>query len=191
VGGKPNNSPPTGMDVAANKAALDRLWPYVDAEVRRLAQKCLLGEQPGHTLQATAVANNVYLRLVEGDVPVQDCNHLLRLATTAIRRVFVDHARHKKRAKRGAGARRESLESAERELSGKGTIFDHDALDIALQELRRLDPRQEEVVILRFYGGLSMLQIADLLGIADSTASAAWKIARAFLGSKLRSGNES
>jgi RNA polymerase sigma factor (TIGR02999 family) len=163
-----------------DRAALDRLMPVVYDELRRLAQKHLWAETPGHTLQATALVNEAYLRLVDQRrVNWQNRAHFFGAAAQIIRRLLVDHARARNRQKRGAGALTITLTDDVNTSQGKE--LDVVALDDALRELAKLDPQQEKIVELRFFTGLSIEDTAEALNVSPATIKRDWATARAWL----------
>jgi RNA polymerase sigma factor (TIGR02999 family) len=171
------------LDAAAggDPAAAADLLPAVYAELRALAAARLAAEAPGHTLQPTALVHEAYLRLVGGERP-RDWDgrgHFFGAAAEAMRRILVEHARHKRSRKAGGGRRR--LDLADVEPAGPGPDLDLVALDEALARLERLDARKAQVVKLRFFAGLTCDQAARALGIATSTADADWAFARCWL----------
>jgi RNA polymerase sigma-70 factor (ECF subfamily) len=163
-----------------DSAALESLVPLVYDELRRLAQLYLSREKPGHTLSSTALVHEAYLRLVkQKDVTWQNRAHFFGVAARMMRRILVDHARSHAYAKRGGGAMTLSLDeamtpAAEREM-------DLVALDDALETLAKLDERQSRMVELRFFGGLSIEETSEVLGVSAPTVKREWASARAWL----------
>jgi len=163
-----------------DSAALEALVPLVYDELRRLARSYLSREKPGHTLSSTALVHEAYLRMVkQKDVTWQNRAHFFGVAARMMRRILVDHARKHKFAKRGGGAMTLSLDEAvapapEREL-------DLVALDDALEALAKLDERQSRMVELRFFGGLSIEETSEVLGVSAPTVKRQWASARAWL----------
>lgn len=167
---------------AGSDSAVNRLLPLVYDELRALAEHYLRAERPDHTLQATALVNEAYLRLVDQrQTDWADRNHFFAIAAQAIRRVLVDHARGKNRQKRGGDARRESLDDAIGSTAGLSDAVDLLALDEALNDLSRLNERQARIVELRFFGGLAIEEIAELVGASPRTVDGDWAMARAWL----------
>ena len=164
-------------------AALDRLIPLVYAELRRLAARSLEGERRDHTLQPTALVHEVYLRLAGGAVPSwHDRVHFFAVAAQVMRRFLVDHARARRTGKRGGGARRLPLTAA-LEI-GSPDAGDPElllTLDEALVELAAHDPRKARIVELRFFGGLTLEETAEVAGVATSTVILEARLARAWL----------
>lgn len=163
--------------------ALEQLLPMVYAELRSIAAKHLGGERPGHTLQPTALANEAYLRL-QGlkNVPWHDRTHFFAMASRIMRRVLVDHARARSAQKRGADAPRveltEGLNDALQPAMDAVELID---LDRALDQLADAEPRLARLVEVRFFGGLTIEEAAELLGCSPRTAKRDWAFARAWL----------
>ena len=166
------------------RAALDRVLPMVAAELRRMAASFLKGESPNHTLQPTALVHELYLRLLHlRRNDWRDRSHFFGFAARSMRRILVDHARAKSRLKRGGRFETGPLENAEN--VGVEVDFDLVALDQALDELARLDPRQHHIVELHVFTGLTFDQIADLLQVGSSTVRRHWSSARIWLFDRL------
>jgi RNA polymerase sigma factor (TIGR02999 family) len=166
---------------AGDPKAAAELLPLVYDELRKLAAARLADEQPGQTLQPTALVHEAYLRLVGGEEP-RDWNgrgHFFAAAAEAMRRILVEQARRKRSLKAGGGRRR--LDLADVEPAGSGPDLDLLALDDALRQLARKDPRKAELVKLRFFAGLTVRQAARVLGVAPSTADEDWAYARSWL----------
>lgn len=158
----------------------DKLFPLVYQDLKRIARRHLRKETPGHTLQTTALVNEAYLRLVDQKrVTWQNRAHFYAIAAKTMRRILVDHARGRIRLKRGGDLCRLSLDEAAT-VSGEQAA-ELLALDEALQELAKIDPRRSQVVELRFFGGLSNPEIAEVLKIAPNTVIRDWNMARAWL----------
>lgn len=162
------------------REALDALIPLVYSELRRIARHYLQNERPGHTLQSTALVHEAYARMIAQDLPQwQNRAHFFAVAAQLMRQILVDHARGYRAAKRGGGACKLSLEDAEeRPLPVDVDII---ALDDALKTLAEMDPQQSRVVELKFFGGLSIEDTAEVLGISASTVKRDWVTARAWL----------
>jgi RNA polymerase sigma factor (TIGR02999 family) len=161
--------------------AAEQLLPLVYEELRKLAARKLAHEKPGHTLQATALVHEAYLRLVGGE-KAQHWNsrgHFFSAAAEAMRRILVERARHKRSRKAGGGRRR--LDLADVEPADAGPGLDLLALDEALELLARQDRRKAELVKLRFFAGLTTAEAAAVLGISTSTADNDWAYARCWL----------
>jgi RNA polymerase sigma-70 factor (ECF subfamily) len=163
-----------------DEGALDVLAPLVHQELHRLAARYMAGERPGHILQATALVNEAYLRLVDWKgVRWQNRAHFFAMAAQIMRRILVDNARARARAKRGGAPLHVSLSEAEQVSLGKSV--DLVALDDALKGLEALDGRQSRVVELRFFGGLDLEETAHVLGVSVGTVRRDWSLARAWL----------
>jgi len=163
-----------------DREAFDRLMPQVQQELHRIADRYMAGERPAHDLQATALVNEAYLRLVEWkDVQWADRAHFFGMAANMMRRVLVDHARRRDRAKRGGDAIHVSLvEAAHVPTPERADVL---ALDEALQQLEKLDARKSRIVEMRFFGGLSLEETAEALNISVATIRRDWSLARAWL----------
>lgn len=168
-----------------DQKALDKLMPLVYSELRRLASNYLRRERAGHTLQPTALVNEAYLKLIDQrHAKWQNRAQFFGVSAQLMRRILVDHARQHQAAKRGGSdQQRLSITSAERLV--KRPELDLLALHEALEELATLDPQQERIVELRFFGGLSIEETAEVLGIGHATVERDWKMARAWLRRKL------
>ena len=160
--------------------ALDQLTPVVQQELHRLAHRCMSRERPGHTLQTTALVNEVYLRLVDVNaVEWQDRAHFFAISARMMRRILTDFARSRNYQKRGAGAVQVSFDEALIVTPEKdGDIM---ALDEALTEFAVLYPRQSQVVELRFFGGLEVKETAEALKVSPETVKRDWRFAKAWL----------
>jgi len=168
-----------------DRAALDRLTPLVYDELRQMARTYLRGERPDHTLQATALVHEAYLRLVEQhSVSWQNRAHFFGIASQIMRRILVNHALARKAAKRGGGVTKLSLDEAV--SSADGREVELIALDEALQELEKLDPRQSHIVELRYFGGLSIEETAEVLDLSPATVKREWDTARLWLCRRLK-----
>lgn len=165
---------------AGDESALDRLIPIVHGELHRIARACMAGEKAEHSLQATALVNEAYLRLIETrEVNWQNRAHFLAMAARLMRRILVDFARSRQYQKRGGGAVRVTLTDdlvldAE---PGRDLV----ALDDALQALAGLDERKSQVIEMRFFGGLSVKETAEALQVSPETVMRDWKLAKAWL----------
>ena len=165
-------------------AAREQLVPIVYEELRRLAHHYMRGERAGHTLQTTALVNEVYLRLAGIDaLRWRDRAHFFAMAATLMRRVLVDYARQRGREKRGAGVAVTSLD--ENAVAAQPAV-DIVALDEALERLAAVDPQQSRVVELRFFAGLSVEETAEALGISPATVKRDWATAKLWLFNELR-----
>jgi RNA polymerase sigma factor (TIGR02999 family) len=171
-----------------NKEALDHLLPIVYDELRRQAARYLRREAPGHTLQTTALIHEAYIRLIDQrNVQWQNRAQFFGIAAQLMRRILVDHARTKKRAKRGGSNLRVSLNDAL--AVTKDSELDLIALDQALERLAQIDPQQSRVVELRFFSGLSVEETAEVLDVSPATVKRDWSVAKAWLHREI-SGNE-
>jgi len=162
-----------------DRGALDRLTPIVYDELRRLASHYMRGERPGHSLQATALVNEAYVRLVDyKGMQWQNRAHFFAVSAQLMRRILVDHAR-RHNMKRGGGVQHVSLD--ETAIVGGDRAADLVALDDALDALARLDSRKVQVVELRFFGGLSVEETAEVLKVSAVTVMRDWSTAKAWL----------
>ncbi len=171
---------------SGEKHALDNLVPLVYDELHRLAQSYLRRERLDHTLQPTALINEAYIRL-DGQTRVewQNRSHFVGVAAEIMRRILVDHARTRNAEKRGGDVQRVSISVAER--SAEAEILDLELLDDALRRLTEMDERKGRLVELRFFGGLSNPEIADVIGVSVKTVERDWMMARAWLKRELSS----
>jgi RNA polymerase sigma factor (TIGR02999 family) len=171
--------------------AAEQLLPLVYDELRKLAAQRLAGEGPDHTLQPTALVHEAYLKLVgpEPQRPWNGRGHFFAAAAEAMRRILIDHARRKHRARRGGGRKRVELQDID--LAAEEGVDDLLALDEALSRLAAADPRRAELVRLRYFAGLTLEQAAELLGISRATADRHWAFARAWLYDALTGGDNS
>jgi RNA polymerase sigma factor (TIGR02999 family) len=161
------------------------LIPLVHDELRRIARRCVAGERRGHSLDATALVNEAYLRLLDVQhVDWQDRAHFLAMSARLMRRILVDVARSKGCQKRGGGAVRVTFDNALAVTDEPGP--DLVALDDALEALGKLDERKARVIELRFFGGLSVKETAAVLAVSVDTVMRDWKLARAWLLRELR-----
>ena len=162
------------------KTALERLVPLVNAELRRLAHHYLRGERQGHLLQTTALVNEAWVRLINiPDVGWQNRSHFVGTVAQLMRRILVDDARRRHAQKYGANPVQVSLTNANGVVQGKS--WQLVALDDALNELATFDERRSKIVELRFFGGLSMEEVAEALQISRRTAQREWSLAQAWL----------
>jgi RNA polymerase sigma-70 factor (ECF subfamily) len=163
-----------------DKDALDKLLPIVYDELRRQAARYLRRERPGHTLQTTALIHEAYLRLIDQkSVHWQNRAQFFGIAAQMMRRILVDHARTKHRAKRGGSDIRVSLTDATSVT--KGPDLDLVELDDALNRLAEIDPQQSKIVELKFFSGLNVEETAAALQISPATVKRDWKVAKAWL----------
>jgi RNA polymerase sigma factor (TIGR02999 family) len=165
-------------------SAADQLLPLVYAELREIAGKHMRGERPAHTLQPTALVHEAYLRLLGGaPIPFESRVHFLRTASQVMRRVLVDHARTRNRAKRGGGI---NLTLNEAIAGAESDIVELLVVDDALTQLAAADPRWAQVAELRVFGGLEVPEVAVALGISAATVKRDWQFAKAWLAQVLR-----
>jgi len=172
---------------AGDEQALAAMMPIVHDELRKLARRSMAGERPDHTLQATALVNEAYLRLVDlKRIQWQDRAHFFAMSARLMRRILVDHARARRYNKRGGGVRPVSLDealhvaaNAERDLV---------ALDEALAALAATDERKARIVELRFFGGLSVDEVASVLHVSPETVGRDWRLAKAWLAREIGRG---
>jgi RNA polymerase sigma-70 factor, ECF subfamily len=168
-----------------DETALELLVPLIEDELRRLARAYMARERKGHTLQATALVNEVFLRFPEaGRLRWQDRAHFIGVAARLMRRVLIDHARVRGRRKRGGAVERVTLD--EQALTVGEPSVDIIAVDRALEDFARIDPRKSQVVELRFFGGLSLEEIADVLHVSVETVKRDWRLARLWLSRALQ-----
>jgi RNA polymerase sigma-70 factor (ECF subfamily) len=166
--------------------ACDRLVPFVYAELRRLARGQLRREQAGHSLQPTALVHEAYLRLVKADIDWRDRTHFLSVAARVMRRILVEHARARGARKRGGDEQRVSL-------TGPVAAPDADpiavlVLDEAMERLQTFDPRQAQIIELCYFGGLTVPEVSQTLGISEATVHRDLRHARAWLRRELAGG---
>jgi RNA polymerase sigma factor (TIGR02999 family) len=163
-----------------NEGALEQLLPLVEAELRRLARIYMARERRGHTLQTTALVNEAFVRLVDTKgLRWQDRAHFLGISARLMRRVLVDHARARAYQKRGGGAQRVTLTDA-LVIAPESSLHLID-LDRALEALAAVDPRKAKVVELRFFGGLSVEETANVLHVSTDTIKRDWRLAKLWL----------
>lgn len=163
----------------------DQLIPLIYAELRRIAGAQLRHERPGHTLQATAVVHEAYIRMLgEQEVPWQNRAHFFAISARTMRRVLLDYARQRRAEKRGGqGARRVDLDAEL--LMGDDHLEDVIAIDEVLGRLTELDPQQGQIVEMRFFAGLNVDETAEVLGISARTVKREWRSAKAWLDREL------
>jgi RNA polymerase sigma-70 factor (ECF subfamily) len=163
-----------------DQAALDRLLPLVNDELRQLARRYMRRESPGHTLQTSALINEAYLRLIDQKrVRWQNRAHFFGVAAQLMRRVLIDHARSHRYAKRGGGALKVSLDEAAAVTEARAAELL--AVDEALEKLTKMDARKGRIVELRFFGGLTEVEAAEVMGVSLPTAQREWRAAKAWL----------
>ena len=165
---------------AGDAEALGKLMSFVYPELRRIARQHLGHRPAGHTLESAALANEAYLKLIRaGGIRCENRVHFLALCSQIIRRILVDHARGRGYAKRGGNAMRVPLDDVLLGAQARG--IEILALDQALESLSKIDTRKGRVVELRYFGGLSVEETAEALGISPETAKRDWKMAKAWL----------
>lgn len=178
-----------GRAAGGDARAADALMPLVYDELRRLAAGYIRRERPGQTLQATALVHEAFLRLVKpGDPPWNGRTHFLAIAAVSMRQILVDRARRRHAAKRGGHAERITLDDTMLPAPTDGAGVDLVALDRALTDLTALDPQQARIVELRYFGGLTVEETAEVVGVSPATVKRHWTLARAFLKKTLASG---
>lgn len=180
---QPSSQEITGLLLAwgnGDKAALDELMPIVYEELRRLAKHFMRRQNPGHTLQTTALVNEAYLRLIDSSrVNWQNRTHFFAISAQLMRRILIDSARARNSRKRGGEVQKVELKEAHAAASEQKT--DLIALDEALKTLADLNLRQSQIVELRYFGGLNEEEIAETLKISTRTVRRDWSVARAWL----------
>jgi RNA polymerase sigma-70 factor (ECF subfamily) len=165
-------------------AAREALIAHIYSELHRLAHHYMRSERPGHTLQTTALVNEAYLRLVDVDrIEWRDRAHFFAMAATTMRRVLVDHARAHASEKRGGGM---TIGSLAADVPAPAPDVDVLALDEALARLALVDPQQAQVVELRYFAGLTIEEVAPVLGVSTGTVKREWSVAKAWLYRELR-----
>lgn len=173
-----------------DRQALDAMMPLVYDELHRIAARYLGGERPGHTLQPTALVHEAYLRLInQRSVDWRNRAQFMGIAAGMMRRILVNHARDRAAAKRGAGRERVSLSLVEA-MAGRAEV-ELIALEEALERLAAVDARKARVVELKFFAGLTMEEVAEVLGVSRATAEREWSFARAWLFDALEGGGRS
>jgi RNA polymerase sigma factor (TIGR02999 family) len=170
-----------------DQGAIEKLIPLVYEELHRLAQRYMSGERPGHTLQTTALVNEAYVRLIDtAGVNWQGRRHFFAVCAQVMRRILVDWARERRALKRGSDMPALQLQEALAVVSQPGT--DLVAVDDALKALAKVDPRKSQVVELRFFGGLSAKETAEVLKVSEETVLRDWKLAKSWLRRELSTG---
>lgn len=168
-----------------DKTALDRLMPLVYAELRRLAHHHMRREYPGHTLQTTALVNEIYLKLIDqNNVHWQNRAHFFAIAAQLMRRILVDYARSRLSAKRGGGARKVTLDDVA--IAIPEPSADLLALDEAMVSLAEVDARKSQIVEMKFFGGLSVEEMAQALGVSPVTVMRDLRSAKAWIGRAIK-----
>jgi len=170
-----------------DKEAANHILPLVYDELHRLARSYFRRERGEHTLQPTALVHEAYIRLVDQRAPLESRGHFMALAATQMRRILLDYARKHQAARRGAGGQKVLLEDT-MAISHQKPV-DVLALDAALDKLNALDADQSRVVELRFFGGLSVEETAEAMGVSPATVKRSWSSARAFLHREITGGS--
>lgn len=185
-----SSSEVTGLLIAwcnGDRAALEQLVPLVEKELHRLAHRYMRRENPGHTLQTTALVNEAFLRLIDQrSVRWQNRAHFFGIAAQIMRRILLNYARDQKRLKRGGGATPISL--VEEDLKAPEKSIDLIALDEALNRLASVDERKARVVELRYFGGLAIEEVAEVLNVSPITVTRDWNMAKAWLAREIQNG---
>jgi len=171
-----------------NKDALDQLMPVVYGQLRKLAAYCLRGERPDHTMRATELVHEAYLKLIDSDIPWQNRAHFYAVAAKVLRHILVDHARAHRREKRGGDAERIPLDEAV--VVGPEASAEVVGLDDALKRLAVNDERKSQIVELAFFGGMTHQEIAAVLKISDKTVQRELRVAKAWLYRELKADGE-
>ena len=168
-----------------DKSSIDRLLPMVETQLRRIARNYMRRENPGHTLQTTALVNEAYLKLIDqNQITWQNRAQFFAISANIMRRLLINHARDKKAGKRGGGADHVNLEDVSVLSPEKSNELL--ALDDALNRLAQFDEIKSRIVELRYFSGLTIEETAEVLGIAPITVSVQWRAAKAWLGKEIR-----
>lgn len=188
-----DSTPPPGelfrLWRSGDEEALHRLLPLVYEELRRVARRHLRGERPGHTLQTTALIHEAYLRLIDqGAAEARDHSHFVALTSHLMRQILVDHARARLAKKRDGGCRVTLAEDLA--VAAQPGEIDVLAVDEALNRLAGLDAQQARVVELRYFGGLSIRETSEALGVSEATVKRDWATARAWLHREIESASQ-
>ncbi len=168
--------------VAGDRSAVDRLLPHVYGDLRALASNLFAGQRRDHTLQPTALVNEAYMRLIGSGQSMENRRHFLCVAAIAMRQLLSDHARRRDTEKRGGTHNRVPLADAPY-VDGEG--MDLEALNTALESLEEVDTRQAKIVEMRFFAGMTYVEIGEVLGIAARTARLDWKMAQGWLNNEI------
>ena len=169
---------------SGDEQALEALTPLVYDELRRLAERYMRGERPGHTLQATALVNEAFVGLLGMDVAWKDRAHFFAVAARLMRRILIDYAKARNSKKRGGGAAPATLH--ESSIAAEGASDDLLAIDDALSRLAAVDPRKSDVLVLHFFGGLTYDEIAEALDISPATVHRDLRLGKAWLLNEIR-----
>lgn len=186
----PQNSPPITLLLNEWKRgdadAFDRLMDYVYQDLKKRASVYMKNERPDHSLQTTGLVHEAFIKLIDkNEIEWQDRQHFLAIASTVMRRIIIDYARHRKRDKRGGNNENLPLEEARYILSKGSSKIDLIALDEALNNLAAFDERQAKIVELKYFGDMSLDEIAEILDISKTTVKRDWNIAKAWLRKQL------
>ena len=174
-----------------DESVKDKLFVELQDELRQMAAALMRRERPDHTLQATALVNEACVKLLDAEAIANatDRRYFFGMANRAMRQILVDHARRRQTAKRGGDYQRGSLDIVlDNFESSNGCQFED--LEASLEELEKTSPRQREVIELRFFSGLSIPEVADVLGVSEGTVERDWRIARAKLYQQLRGNSD-
>jgi RNA polymerase sigma factor (TIGR02999 family) len=173
---------------SGDSRALEQLTPLIYEELRNRARKYMRQERPGHTLQATAVVHEAFVKLVEMDIPWQDRVHFFNVAARQMRRILVDHAKMRLREKRGGTTTTSSVEELEDMDLGPPTTGDIDVIEIdeALERLASSNPRLAKLVELHYFGGLTYQELSETLKISEATVDRELRLAKAWILSQIR-----
>jgi RNA polymerase sigma-70 factor, ECF subfamily len=172
---------------SGRKDAMNQLLPLVYDELHRLARSYFRRERGEHTLQPTALVHEAYIRMVDQKAAMQTRGHFLAVAATQMRRILLDYARKHHAERRGGGGQKVLLEDTM--AIAEQTPLDMIGLDTALTQLSKLDAEQAKLVELRFFGGLSVEETADVMGVSPATVKRSWSSARAFLHREMTGGH--
>lgn len=164
---------------AGDRAALDAIMPMVESELRRLAANFLRGERSNHTLQPTALVNELWLRISDREMNCENRSHFIAIAATSMRHILVEHARRKGAQKRGPAMRRADITDAG--IFADERSADLIAIDDGMRDLEKFNPRQARVVELHYFGGLTFEEVADVVEIARSTVIRDLRMAQVWL----------
>ena len=167
---------------SGNPDALEQLTPLVYDDLRRIAARHLKSERPEHTLQATALVNEAFAKMVESDVEIEDRAHFLAIAARMMRHILTDYGRARRNAKRGGGISPVTLEEERVTDSTPTDIVD---LDDALRELSRVDERKSDILVLHYFGGMTYDETASALGVSAATVDRELRLAKAWLANEL------
>lgn len=168
---------------SGDKAALDQLAPLIYDDLRRIAARHLQSERSGHTLQATALVNEVFVRLAEADLGFQDRAHFFSVAARTMRRILTDYGRARRSQKRGGGVSPVTLHE---DLVAASTTTDIEDIDDALTKLAEIDARKSDILVLHFFGGMTFDETAEALNISAATVDRDLRLAKAWLANELK-----